>query len=226
MHYRLRDNLSYCLIDGHAVFLDIDADRYFLLSGHLERTFLAYASRNSLADETLKELADRKILAPCPADASIEPAFNDSLPTRSAIELSRPTGRFAARHVAEVWRDVWISRRLLKVRTLKNVVDATARYRNERVEPPVPRCAPPPQKHLLEHANIFRRARLYIPIEPRCLPDSLALIRFLARRQRYGSIIFGVTYEPFSAHCWVQTGNLILNDTLGNATSHTPIRVV
>lgn len=36
MHYRLRENLSYCDVDGHLIFFDVAQDRYFKLTGSLE----------------------------------------------------------------------------------------------------------------------------------------------------------------------------------------------
>ena len=36
----------------------------------------------------------------------------------------------------------------------------------------------------------------------------------------------GVTSEPFAAHCWVQAGDIVLNETLSDANAHTPIRMV
>ena len=59
-----------------------------------------------------------------------------------------------------------------------------------------------------------------------CLLDSIALVRFLARRGLYAQLVFGVTDDPFSAHCWVQAGDLVLNDTVGDVSAHTPIRVI
>jgi hypothetical protein len=41
-HYRLHDDLSFCQVDGHLVFLDVGRDRYFRLSERMERTLLAY----------------------------------------------------------------------------------------------------------------------------------------------------------------------------------------
>jgi hypothetical protein len=58
------------------------------------------------------------------------------------------------------------------------------------------------------------------------LLDSLAMVMFLAKRGLHASIVIGVTSAPFSAHCWVQTGDLVLNDTVGNARAFTPIRVI
>ena len=79
---------------------------------------------------------------------------------------------------------------------------------------------------LVEHARAFICARRLIPFETCCLPDSIAMATFLARRRLYTHIVFGVTGDPFSAHCWAQSGQLVLNDTLGNTRSYSIIRVV
>lgn len=225
MRYRIRANLSYCLIGSHAVFLDIDADRYFLLSDRLERAFLGHANNTDPPDEQLQELVDLKILTLAPTEAA-GPSCESSTPTRSATELPWQTKRPAVLHVPEVWADVWACRRMLKTQSLGDILDATAQYRETHLAQPTRRAHPQRKNQLLEYVNIFLRARLYIPTEPRCLLDSLALTRFLARRQHSGSIVFGATYEPFTAHCWVQIGDLVLNDTIGSVMSHTPIRVV
>ncbi|WP_258078244.1 lasso peptide biosynthesis B2 protein [Xanthomonas arboricola] len=82
------------------------------------------------------------------------------------------------------------------------------------------------EQRLTDAASVFRRARVWVPVEMRCLLDSVALARFLRRRQLDAQVVFGVALDPFSAHCWVQTGDLVLNDTVGNVHAHTPIRVV
>ncbi|MEE7561107.1 lasso peptide biosynthesis B2 protein, partial [Xanthomonas sp. Kuri4-2] len=84
----------------------------------------------------------------------------------------------------------------------------------------------PAEQRLCAAAAVYRRARLYVPVEMRCLLDSLALLRFLRRRQCHARLVFGVALDPFSAHCWVQADDLVLNDTVGNVHAHTPIRVV
>ncbi len=80
--------------------------------------------------------------------------------------------------------------------------------------------------HFAPPAYIFRLARPYIPIKPNCLLDSLALAKFLARRNLYADVVFGVTSDPFSAHCWLQTGTVVVNDSVGNVDTYTPIRVI
>ena len=72
----------------------------------------------------------------------------------------------------------------------------------------------------------FERLRWFYPRPYLCLFDSLALIHFLARFQLYPDWVFGVNADPFEAHCWVQEGSVVLNDTLGRVSCFTPIMSV
>jgi Transglutaminase-like superfamily len=73
---------------------------------------------------------------------------------------------------------------------------------------------------------VFDSLRLFYPRSYQCLFDSLALIHFLARFALYPDWVFGVTAEPFEAHCWVQSGNVVLNDTVERVSAFTPIMYV
>jgi hypothetical protein len=75
-------------------------------------------------------------------------------------------------------------------------------------------------------ASVFERLRLFYPRSYLCLFDSLALIHFLARFQVYPDWVFGVSADPFEAHCWVQAGSLVLNDTVARVSAFTPIMYV
>jgi hypothetical protein len=74
--------------------------------------------------------------------------------------------------------------------------------------------------------SVFDRLRLFYPRSYQCLFDSLALINFLAHFNLYPDWVFGVTAEPFEAHCWVQAGSIVLNDTLERVSAFTPIMYV
>ncbi|GAD58270.1 hypothetical protein MBEBAB_0520 [Brevundimonas abyssalis TAR-001] len=39
-------------------------------------------------------------------------------------------------------------------------------------------------------------------------------------------MVFGIKLVPFGAHCWVQAGETVLNDTVDNVSEYTPIMVV
>lgn len=54
------------------------------------------------------------------------------------------------------------------------------------------------------------------PLYPRpylCLFDSLALLDFLAHWNLFPTWVFGVSADPFEAHCWVQERDVVLCDT-------------
>lgn len=191
----LRPGLSYCLIDGHPIFLDIDQDRYFRLEGAREAEFLAHAHVSAAAGASVPQAA------------------------RSAIELSAGVGSTSVATILRVFFLTLRIRRQLRTRALKDVLHGIVRRRElaaTRVE----------EARILAVAGRFLRARLYVPVEPTCLLDSLSLTAHLAANGMRANVVFGVTDAPFSAHCWVQAGDLVLNDTVGNAMAYMPIRVV
>jgi len=75
--------------------------------------------------------------------------------------------------------------------------------------------------------DIFARLRVFLfSHREKCLHDSLALLEFLARYGIFPSWIFGVRARPFVAHCWVQDGDIVFNDTVEHVAAYTPIMVV
>jgi hypothetical protein len=78
-------------------------------------------------------------------------------------------------------------------------------------------------EHTRSLVSVFDRLRLYYPRSYLCLFDSLALIHFLARFGVFPDWVFGVSADPFEAHCWVQAGNVVLNDTVERVSAFTPI---
>lgn len=75
-------------------------------------------------------------------------------------------------------------------------------------------------------ARRFAAARHAVPIARNCLPDSLALIARLARCNIPSTLVFGVKLDPFAAHCWVQSGHLLLTDRLEEVERFTPVRSI
>lgn len=224
MLYSLRNGLSFCQVDGRLIFLDVRDDRYFRLSDGLERSFIAYAKGER--DTDVAALAARNILVASEAAQAWATAASIEAPCRSALELPSPA-RLHLTSLIEVFISICSMRRQLRTRPLERILESTTALR-----PDEPQGAPGSQpvsaleQRLIQASGEFRLARAYAPAENRCLLDSLAMIGFLAKRKLRASIVFGVTSEPFSAHCWVQAGDLVLNDTVGHASAHTPIRVI
>jgi hypothetical protein len=59
-----------------------------------------------------------------------------------------------------------------------------------------------------------------------CLFDSLAIVELLARRGIFPTWVFGVQTAPFAAHCWVQEGAVVFNDTPERVRRFTPILAI
>lgn len=220
MRFSLRPGLSYCLIDGRPIFLDTDRDRYFRLAEPLEDAFLAHLAGGG--EPTCSQtLLDHAILVP--GAATMQPHLGMPRATRSVIELTAGAASVKPASVWLVFALVWSTRRRLRRHPLDAVLESAVRERHSaRLPIPLPLAA----TQAIAVAAGFARARRYVPIEPSCLLDSLALMRYLARHGIAGTIVFGVTDAPFAAHCWVQVGDVVLNDTVGNTMSYMPIRVI
>jgi len=228
MHYRLRENLSYCDVDGHMIFLDIAQDRYFRLTDPLAEAMRHFLAHEDIASTLLKHLATTRILVETPDLEANATIANIQRPDRSAIEqaFAIESYRLSTAVVFEVMVITLSIHYQLKSCLFKTILDRATAYRDRKVD--MRELATPTDlKHQLLLASMqFARARRYVPIKPVCLLDSLSLLRFLSRRGLPANIVFGVTPEPFAAHCWVQAGDMVLNETLSNAHAHTPIRVV
>lgn len=223
MSYALRDDVSFCWVDGRPVFLDTGSDRYFQLSPSLERVFIAYFGDAGCAQGDLSGLIEKSILVRVATDAARLSAVRIDRPSYSAFE--QPSSREPVRLIVllEVLAIVCLTSLQMRRHALKAILASLDSYRKLRTTPSALDCPIDPR---LTHAAIeFMRARLYVPVEMVCLLDSLSMVRFLARRGLSANVVFGVACDPFSAHCWVQANDWILNDTVGNASAHTPIRV-
>lgn len=220
MRFSLRPGLSYCLIDGRPIFLDTDQDRYFRLSEPLEDAFLAHLAEGG-GSTCSKTLLDHAILVP--GAGAMQPHLGMSRATRSVIELTAGGASVEPASVWLVFALVWSTRRRVRRRPLDAVLEGVVRERDSaRLPIPLPLAA----THVIAAAAGFACSRRYVPFEPSCLLDSLALVRYLTRHGIAGNIVFGVTDAPFAAHCWVQVGDVVLNDTVGNTMSYMPIRVI
>ncbi len=225
MHqYVLRDELSYCRVGEDLVFLDVGSDRYFRLPRPMEQALVGYLQGDATATTEIAGLIERRILVERTGTAtgsqpSIVPA------ARSAMEAPTTPRRPRASELLEVLAQVLRTQFALKHTPLKRVLECLVAARHVRRAPHTA-AASSSECRLAEAASVYRHARLFVPLDMCCLLDSLALARFLGRRRLHAHVVFGVALDPFSAHCWVQASDLVLNDTVGNVHAHTPIRVV
>jgi len=88
-------------------------------------------------------------------------------------------------------------------------------------------CLTPTYAQLCELMGHFHRLRaLTYTAHDKCVLDSLILADFMLRNRVLPTLIIGVMTRPFEAHCWVQSGSVVLNDGVERARSRPPVLVV
>lgn len=208
MNYAPHDDISFCQIAGRLVFLDVSSDQYFCLNSELEQAFVDCLENDGNPKADISALMSRNILTTAYAPGHHR-HLNVEPPERSALEHTTSGREVRAFEFLEVFAIVCSTRIQLQARKLKEILTALVAYRENGTGR---RYAP--TSDLFDAASLFRRARLYVPIETSCLLDSLALAKFFIRRGLHADLVFGVTVDPFSAHCWAQAGTLVLNSTV------------
>lgn len=84
----------------------------------------------------------------------------------------------------------------------------------------------PPSAALLAESGRFSRMGPWLPHAGLCLMRSLQQRLYLAARGHGVAWVFGVRTWPFEAHCWLQAGTVVLDDTPARVGGFTPIMVV
>ena len=132
-----------------------------------------------------------------------------------ALSLN-PGRRPRLAEIAGVARLTLRTRRALGRKPLARLVD-------EALAPPtVPAATHDPAPAALHYLE----ARRWVPIEPHCLTDSLALLTFLRDRGQGATLVFGMKLHPFAAHCWLQAGDLLLNDRIDRIEGFTSVLAI
>jgi Transglutaminase-like superfamily len=194
--------ISFGLVDGRPVFMDILSDSYFRLDGAAEAKFMASLSGRKRDSGPALEQAEA---AACPRAE------------RSALDEPSSAPRLA--DLVQVWRLVRAARSAIGRQPIADVLGPLTQWDGG---PSGPGGGTP----ILELARRFAAARRLIAAGGNCLSNSLALLEWLGRHNEGAALIFGVKLDPFAAHCWVQSGVLLLNDLVERTERFTPVRVV
>ena len=219
LDYRLSPGVAFRRFVDGAIILDVAADRYWQTSSRLATTLEWIAGRVAMAavPADLERLAALGLVttgdnrAGQPRPLTVLPAVRTSLAeaapeVRGALGLAVKLAYFAiAAHLA------------VRYRRLGTLVASVESRRDRQRTSPV---------DLTTIAGAYRRYRRLLPLEARCLPDSLAFLALAAHYGHYPRLVFGVTTGPFAAHCWVQNDDVVLNDVIDHVTPFKPILVV
>ncbi len=215
---QLKPQVGFGLVAGRPIFLDLGRDRYFALGEPASAAFERL--RQDPAELAPDDPGLRGLLATgLFLTAGTPQAF-------AAASFLEPARAFTSRpvrprilDVIEAWQLLHSVRYGLSRHRLSRMVAALGTSAKARVPDPEPALP-------FELIGRFLAARTLVPITPSCLLDSLALGRWLRRRSTRPALVFGVKLDPFAAHCWLQAGDLLLNDAPDRVAEFTPILVV
>lgn len=200
---RLRSGLSFCRIGLRFVFLDLSASRYFLLEGAAAEHFASFCQETADA-EAIGWLREQHIVEP---GAFRAPPPLPPPPVRCLFDT--PSRRARPWLVAEaLCEQVAASRRVRRepLAALLRPSDARS-FDLEACRPVAAAC---------------RAAARYRSAADQCLPNALAMRKMLARRGIAAELVIGVML-PFAAHCWLQSGDLLLSDPFGSVQNFHPL---
>jgi hypothetical protein len=236
--YALADHVFVCLNGEHLVLLDLKEDRYWALEAAQTSDLGALvggwpvkaAEATPDADEPTPEAAAAvEVLRGRGLLTDSVPPGKDATPVSAitpARELATDADPVAGRRAGS-WFGFFASSAMAKIalrtwpfeRVIRRVRGRKATNGSKAEQLDVERA-----RTLVE---AFMRYRVFLfSSKNECLYDSLALLEYLARHGIHADWVFGVQTRPFAAHCWVQHGDIVLNDTVEHVRGYTPIMVV
>lgn len=219
LDYRLSPGVAFCRFDNGAIVLDVAADRYWQTSSRLAATLEWLAGRVAIAaaPADLERLAALGLVT-TGDDRAGQPHPVTVLPAvRTSLAEAAPEVRRVPRLGVHLAYYAVAARLAVRYRRLGALI-ANVESRRHR--------QPMSAIDITTVAAAYRRYRRLLPLEAKCLPNSLAFLALASRYGHYPRLVFGVTTGPFAAHCWVQSDDVVLNDAIDHVTLFRPILVV
>ncbi len=215
MKHFLPDHVHAVAIDADVVFLDTAADVYFCLAGAGEVLTVGVGgvvtAREPKAAAPLVEAGllsaipgARPRTFPPPPARSLSAAARRPTPGRAVKALS--ANARAARAVAD----------LAFAQILAMASGAADDWAG----------APKLAARLEAEAVRFAQLAPWLPHSGVCLMRSLQLLLYLRALGHAPTWVFGVRTWPFQAHCWLQSGDVVLDDHLEHVRAFAPIMAI
>jgi len=241
--YALAGHVFVCLQGEHVVFLDVQKDRYFALeaqqTGGLDALVRGWPVRatsdvrapdgddiDAVQSALIALLLERGLLSTEPQSGkaatpvSVGPTAREL--SAEGHEGPTPVG------VATFWRflvSALTASLVLRFGGFERAVRRVGRRNETRRRLAASDDFDEQRVHAL--VATFNALRPYFfTAKDMCLFETLAFSEFLARHRIFPQWVFGVQARPFAAHCWLQQGGVVLNDTTDHVGRYTPIMVV
>jgi hypothetical protein len=241
--YALAEHVFVCLNGEHLVLLDLKEDRYWALEASQTVGLAALVggwpvkpadATQSAAPPSPETLSAIEVLRGRGLLTDSVPPGKDATPVAAAIPLrelavSEPVSGAepsAGRRVGS-WLAFFAACALAKIALRTWSFERVIRRVRQRKAQLGSKGKPLDPERVAKLVEGFARYRVFLfSSKNECLYDSLALLEYLARYGIYADWVFGVQTRPFAAHCWVQHGDTVFNDTVEHVSGYTPIMVV
>ncbi len=218
---QISPNVSFCFVEGRAVFLDLTINRYFAVGLQASEALKKLCAGEDLLDSeraALISLEKRGWLREHLGSDKISPAYSP-LAESSALDGPRDLAAPALmRALACRVSAGWAIRALPLLSTLRRI------QRRKQSHPFIEQGVDDALERSL--ARTSRLANQLVSTRDKCLVSSIALVDLLARHGLYPQLTFGIRLAPFGAHCWVQRGETALSDAADSVRQFTPILVI
>lgn len=216
----LAEDVYATVVGADLVFLDVPRDAYHCLPGAAADLAAPHATHvvDNLSEDIAAELAGAGLLARddrlgAGTPLLLAPVQSDlSAPGRVGANLAERLSMAAA---------IFSMTRHFHGRPLSYLV-ARAGRRYARAQ--LPLRAPGVAE--ARRVQVFRELLPWAPGQGACLYRCVLLLTFLRQAGLDAHWVFGVRTWPFSAHCWLQAGDVVFDDPADYVGRFTPILVV
>lgn len=210
---RAASNIHVAVVEEDVVVLDLNTDGYLCLPGlglHLRSTAAGHwTSADPAVLDALVDLGLFEEGEPSPPHPWARPVRSSRSQTaavrgwRSRLALILTYARYGAR---------------IKGRTVRRLIERSPNL-------PLP-STPEDLAAVSRHARLFEHWAPFAPGQGECLYRAYLLRAYLATQGLGAAWVFGVRTWPFTAHCWLQCGDLVLDDDPDRISLYTPVLVI
>lgn len=212
MPLMIRPSLLHCDLGDVVVLLDLLSGRYRLLSGAAADAMRALLRDDATASQAKWLLESNLAVEQHECSRSFEPDV--TMPTASIDDYAQsPISPLMIARAAFAQRR---AARALGVHSFHEVLAAL------KAKAPATGSG---SDRTIALALAFRKSWRWIGQAEQCLPRSVALVSMLFEQGEAARLVIGVEM-PFAAHCWVQSGPLLLTEPLERIRPYTPILAV
>ncbi len=213
----LQRDIHCAIIGDDVILLDTNDSRYRAVPRQMSPAFQRMLRGLSLS------AAERDALSPLVGSAVIETPEADtrprSFPPRPNFALQEDQRPASTMAIAKACTHRIVALTQVKARPFRELLEGIQRDKGQ---------INPANVHTRTEAiaKAFTSSCTWLARSDQCLPMSIALTRALLRENIPATMVIGVATGPFSAHCWVQVGDLVICDQVDSVNRYTPILAI